>query len=63
MIRWDSAPRTSAIAAVIALTISAVSLFGLILKEDPVGQVVFGVTWAIVGLSWIGQSMRARRAQ
>ena len=34
MIRWGAAPKTGAIAAAIAITISAVSLLGIILKHD-----------------------------
>jgi uncharacterized membrane protein HdeD (DUF308 family) len=49
----------TAICAVIAV----VSFFGLILKDDMVGRLIFGTVWTLVGIYWIGSYFVAKKRE
>ena len=43
------------IAFIICVGIAVLLFSGVLLKDDTVGQIVFGVIWIAVGMLWMGQ--------
>ncbi len=54
-------PKLSIALAIIAFAIAAISFFGIILKNDLVGRLIFGATWTFLGVVWLGQFFQAKR--
>ena len=48
---------------IICAVIAAVSFFGLILKNDMVGRLIFGTVWTLVGIYWIGSYFTAKKRE
>lgn len=47
--------------AVVCFAIAAVSLSGVVMRNDATGQIVFGTVWIMVGLGWVARALRSRR--
>ena len=45
----------------VSYAISVLAIAGVILKNDEVGQVIWCVMWALVGLSWLGRFFIERK--
>ena len=41
-------------AMIICFAIAAVAFSGVILRDDVVGRVIFGVVWVVLGFVWLG---------
>jgi hypothetical protein len=48
------------LAAIAAFAIAAICFSGVVLKNDLVGRLIFGATWSLVGVWWLGQWLKAR---
>ena len=46
--------------ATISFTIALLAVFGVILSNDGVGRLIYGVLWSMIGLSWMGRFFIAR---
>ena len=42
------------LAMIVCFVIAAVAFSGIILRDDVVGRVIFGVVWTALGLVWLG---------
>jgi cation transport ATPase len=47
---------------VVALGIAVICFFGVVLKEDLVGRVIFWAMWSLVAFYWLGRYLHARMA-
>jgi len=61
MAKLQLSPKYSVIIAVGAFVVAAISFFGIILKNDLVGRLIFGITWSLVGVGWLGCYFNARK--
>jgi hypothetical protein len=43
------------LAALVCFGIGAISFSGLILRQDELGRVLFGVAWGTLGVVWLGK--------
>lgn len=55
--------RFSLIMAVVCFGVAAVPLLGLILRDDPLGRLIFIVAWTFIGFVWIGHYRRAKKSE
>lgn len=46
--------------AIISFAISLLALFGVILSNDGIGRLIYGVLWISIGLSWVGRYVIAK---
>lgn len=61
MAKMRISPTYNVIAAIIAFAIAGISFFGIILKDDLVGRIIFGSTWSFVGVWWMGKYIHIRK--
>lgn len=61
MVKWRISPTFSAVAVIIAFAIAGISFFGVILKNDLVGRLLFGFTWSFIGVWWLGQYIQKKK--
>jgi hypothetical protein len=47
--------------AAIAFGISAASFFGFIMPGDAIGRFVFGTTWSMIGVWWLGRFLDEKK--
>jgi hypothetical protein len=50
------------IMAIISFVIAAIPAFGLVMRADPVGRVIFAVVWIVIGVAWLGQAFHAKQS-
>ncbi len=62
MMRRKISPRYSIIMATIAFIVAALPAFGMVMKEDPVGQTIFVAVWVLIGLAWLGHFVRVKKS-
>jgi hypothetical protein len=62
MPEWMRSPAYCAAFAVIAFIAAVACFAGLVLPEDLVARIIFGATWALVGVWWTGLSWWARQS-
>ena len=49
------------ILTIICFAIAVSCLFGLVLRDDPVGRYLFATTWVAVGLWWLSRYLGTSR--
>lgn len=59
--KWQVSPKLCTVAAIIAFIIALISFFGIILENDLIGRLIFGITWSLIGVLWLGQYFQARK--
>lgn len=47
-------PRFSITMAIIAFIVAAIPAFGVVMKEDTIGRIIFAAVWILVGVGWLG---------
>jgi hypothetical protein len=47
--------------AIAAWTIAAICFAGVILQNDLTGRLIFGTTWILIGVWWLGRWFRANK--
>ncbi len=50
----------SMVMAIIAFIVAAVPTFGIVLKEDPVGRIIFAAVWVLIGVGWLGHLINVK---
>ncbi len=61
MALFRTPPSLAALLAIIAFVIAAVCFAGMVLRDDAVGRIIYGVVWSAVGILWVWQFVTARR--
>jgi hypothetical protein len=46
---------------IISLVIAVISFFGVILKDDLTGRIIFGTVWTFVAVIWTGYYLKSRK--
>jgi hypothetical protein len=59
--KWQVSPKFCTTATIIAFVIAVMSFFGVILEDDMVGRLIFGITWFLIGILWLGQYFQAKK--
>ena len=55
MAELNMKPEHYMIAMIVSFVIVATIFSGVILKNDVVGRLIFGLVWVLVGIGWLGQ--------
>jgi predicted membrane channel-forming protein YqfA (hemolysin III family) len=55
-------PRISITMAIIAFIAATIPAFGLVLKDDTIGRIIFAGVWILVGVGWLGHLMIAKKS-
>ncbi|NIM91484.1 MAG: hypothetical protein GTO17_11115 [Candidatus Aminicenantes bacterium] len=53
-------PKLCQSAAILSLAIALISFSGIVLKNDFAGRLIFGSTWSLVGIGWLGQYFHSK---
>jgi len=48
--------------AIIAFIAATIPAFGLVLKDDTIGRIIFAGVWILVGVGWLGHLMIAKKS-
>ena len=57
-----NSPTKNLIFATISFAIAVVCWSGLVLANDPIGRIIFGTVWTLLGIGWLGRYFVQRKA-
>ncbi|MHC4535796.1 MAG: hypothetical protein ACYS6K_17740 [Planctomycetota bacterium] len=55
-------PRFSITMAIIAFIVAAIPAFGVVMKEDTIGRIIFASVWILVGVGWLGHLLIVKKS-
>ncbi|MDT8302112.1 MAG: hypothetical protein RQ760_11560 [Sedimentisphaerales bacterium] len=55
-------PRFSITMAIIGFIVAAIPTFGVVMKEDTIGRIIFSGVWILVGVGWLGHLMIVKKS-
>jgi hypothetical protein len=62
MSKREISPRFSITMAIIAFIVAAIPAFGVVMKEDTIGRIIFAGVWILVGVGWLGHLMIVKKS-
>jgi hypothetical protein len=62
MSKREISPRFSITMAIIAFIVAAIPAFGVVMKDDTIGRIIFAAVWILVGVGWLGHLLIVKKS-